>query len=59
MMSIYTPAHDCLLPLQKYLEAQHLTVFYKTSVALLEKEVEVVKKALGSKWRLDTMSLRY
>jgi hypothetical protein len=53
------PPYGYLLSLQKYLEAQHLTVFYKTSVALLEKEVEVVKKALGSKWHLDTTSLMY
>jgi hypothetical protein len=58
MMSIYVPVHGYLLSLQKYLEAQHLTVFYKTSVALLDKEMEVIKKALGSKWHLDT-SLRY
>ncbi|PVG02179.1 hypothetical protein CPB86DRAFT_751530 [Serendipita vermifera] len=31
----------------KYLEALHQVTFYKSSVALLEKEVEVVKAALG------------
>jgi hypothetical protein len=48
-MSIHMPLYGCLLSSQKYLDAQHLTVFYKTSVALLEKEVEVARKALGGK----------
>ena len=32
---------------KKYLEAKHQVAFYATSVALLQKEIEVVNSALG------------